>query len=336
MYSTFQYESADGTAIQGWTNDGEGPAIIVCNGLGVPPEAWPRLIDPGCGYRVYGFNHRGTFGSNKPTDPEAIRIDDHVADALALMDEVGVEEAIFVAWSYGVNVSFEIARRAPERVAGMVMCAGLPGGTAHSAFAPMMVPRPLRRPLGMALARAGEIFGPELGAFAKLLPKTKMTADVMRNTGLIMRSARSEDIIPWLDAFAQHDFSWYFHMFGPAVEHEAMDLAFVDPHCPVTVAAGGLDTLTSMLDIVEATRKIAHAQIHVLHGTHFIPLEFPDQVMSMIDGVLLRSRLASEQVVEARTAVIDIRTYDGQEFYEHLASPGGSHQHDDSAKDEAS
>ena len=32
------------------------------------------------------------------------------------------------------------------------------------------------------------------------------------------------------------------------------------------------------------------------------------------------SELANEQIVEERTAVVDIRTYDGQTYYEHQAS----------------
>lgn len=318
MYSTFEYQSEDGTIIEGWTNNGDGPVVVVCNGLGVPPEAWPRLLDPACGYQVFGYNHRGTFGSHRPSDPERIRIDDHVADAYILMNEMEIDKAILVAWSYGVNVSFELTKRYPERVAGLVMCAGVPGGTLDAAFAPLMVPKPLRKPLSIAVARTGEFLSPQINTVARILPKNHLTAEVMRHTGLIMPSAKAEDIVPWLESFGQHDFGWYFHMFPAAGEHEAIDPSFVD--VPITVAAGGLDTLTSMREVVAFAQQIEHAEIHVLHGTHFVPLEFPDEIMSMLDGVLLQSELADEQLVAERTAVIDIRTYDGQTFYEHQAT----------------
>ncbi len=318
MYSTFEFTSEDGTVLEGWTNNGTGPPILVCNGLGVPPEAWPRLLDPDCGYRVVGYNHRGTLGSAKPADPDRIRIDDHVADALAVLDHVGIDRALLVAWSYGVNVSFELTLRYPERVAGLVMCAGVPGGTLDSAFAPLLVPRQLRRPMSIAVAKTGELVGPQLNALARLIPVNRTTADVMRYTGMIMPSARSEDILPWLETFMKQDFSWYFHLFPPAGEHERMDPSFVE--VPVTVAAGGMDALTSMLDVVAFAKEIEHAEVHVLRGTHFLPLEFPDEIMAMIDGVLLRSDLASEQVVQERTSVIDIRTYNGQTYYEHQAT----------------
>ncbi len=145
-----------------------------------------------------------------------------------------------------------------------------------------------------------------------------MTAEIMRHTGMIMPSARAEDIVPWMEAFGKHDFGWYFHMFPAAGEHEPIDPSFVE--VPITVAAGGLDALTSMRDVVAFAEQIEHAEIHVLHGTHFIPLEFPDEIMAMLDGVLVRSELAEERIVEERTSVVDIRTYDGQTFYEHQAS----------------
>ncbi|MEI8083532.1 MAG: alpha/beta hydrolase [Actinomycetes bacterium] len=314
-YSTFRFSAEDGTSLLGWTNDGEGPAIIVCNGLGVPAEGWPRLLDPDCGYRVFGYNHRGSMGSDRPRDLDRIRIDDHVGDAFRLMDEVGVERAIFVAWSYGVNISFEVAKRAPERVAGLVMVCGVPGGTLDSAFAPLMVPRVLRRPLSLIASKTGELLAPEINLFARLLPKNDITAGIARHTGIIMPTAKHEDIIPWMAAFAEHDFAWYFRMFPPAGEHERIDPSFVT--VPTTVATGGLDTLTSMLDVVAFAKQIEHAEVHVLHGTHFLPLEYPDEIMTMIDGVLAKSDLVKEQVVDTREAIIDLRTVRGTQVFEH-------------------
>ena len=37
--------SADGTRLRAWTNDAEGPTVLLCNGLGTNPYAWPALLD---------------------------------------------------------------------------------------------------------------------------------------------------------------------------------------------------------------------------------------------------------------------------------------------------
>lgn len=287
MYRTFRFTSADGTSLLGWTNDGEGPTVLVLNGLAVPPEAWPRLLDPNCGYNVIGYNHRGTFGSDKPDDIERIRIDDHVDDAFALLDELGIDSALLIAWSYGVNISFEIARRDPARVAGMVMICGVPGGTFHSAFAPLMIPRPLRRPLSLGVAKLGEFLAPPINAVAKALPRHRVVAEMLRQSRIIMPTATNEDVLFWLDAFAKGDFKWYFQMFPPAGEHERIETDFLK--CPITVAAGSFDPLTSMLDVVAFAEQIEHAKIHVLLGTHFLPLEYPDQIMEMLNDVAAQS-----------------------------------------------
>ncbi len=306
MLSTFTFTSADGTEILGWTNNGTGPTVVICNGLGVPPEAWPRLLDEHCGYHVVGWNHRGGLGSGRPADPEAIRVEDHVADALALMEHCEVDRALLAAWSLGVNVSFEIAAEHPEKVAGMLMCAGVPGGTYDAAFANLLVPKPLRKQTGLMVSRAGQVIGKPLTALARTVPKGPAFAELLRHSGFMLPSAQTRDVVPWIRAFLEHDFEWYFRLMVAAADHEPMDPSFVE--CPITVVAGGFDVMTSMRDVVAFAEQIPHAEVHVLHATHFVPLEFADEVMAMLDGLLLRSDLAAPAEVVARAeASEDIR-----------------------------
>ena len=69
--------SDDGTRLRAWTNDPDGtvdgPTVVLCNGLGTSPWAWPALLDPDCGVRVVSWNHRGTGGSDRPADPQPRR-----------------------------------------------------------------------------------------------------------------------------------------------------------------------------------------------------------------------------------------------------------------------
>ena len=43
--------------------------------------------------------------------------------------------------------------------------------------------------------------------------------------------------------------------------------------------------MTSMRDVVAFAEKIPHAVTHVLHGTHMLPLEFPDEILQMVHDV---------------------------------------------------
>ena len=64
--------SADGTRLRAWTNDADGPTVLLCNGLGTNPYAWPALLRPDCGVRVISWNHRGVGGSARPADPDRV------------------------------------------------------------------------------------------------------------------------------------------------------------------------------------------------------------------------------------------------------------------------
>ena len=137
--------SDDGTRLRAWTNDPDGlidgPTVVLCNGLGTNAYTWPALLDPDCGVRVVSWNHRGTGGSDRPADPAHVGIDAFVEDALAVMDHFGIDRAVLMGWSMGVNTMFELALHHPERVSGLFAVAGVPGDTfAHHAGAAAPAP----------------------------------------------------------------------------------------------------------------------------------------------------------------------------------------------------
>src|SRR5207302_3208452 len=115
----FDYTSADGTRVVGWRNlaAADHLPVVISNGLGTPPTAWPTVVRNGGGFRVATWYYRGTGGGDRPADESRLAIEDHVADMLALMDNESIDQALIACWSRGVNVGFEFARAHPERVA---------------------------------------------------------------------------------------------------------------------------------------------------------------------------------------------------------------------------
>jgi len=51
---------SDGTDLMMWRNGGSGAPVVVSNGLGAPPDAWPGITDADSGFEVVGWSHRGT------------------------------------------------------------------------------------------------------------------------------------------------------------------------------------------------------------------------------------------------------------------------------------
>jgi pimeloyl-ACP methyl ester carboxylesterase len=165
--TTLDVPSSDGTVLRAWSNDGEGAPVLLCNGLGTIPEAWPGLTGADSGYRVVTWYHRGTFGSERPSDPARVKVEDHVEDAIAVMDAHGMERALVPAWSIGVNIAFELALRHPDRVAGVMAVAGVPGGTFATMGEPWRIPRRLRHPIASRVAKSGRSVGPALTWLAR-------------------------------------------------------------------------------------------------------------------------------------------------------------------------
>lgn len=285
----FEFTAGDGTTVVGWRNEGSGIPVVISNGLGTAPAAWPTIVRADSGFRVATWYYRGTAGGARPADPARIRIEDHVDDMHSLMDHEGIDRALVVCWSLGVNVGFEFAREHPDRVAGLMAVAGVPGGTFRAMFGPLRVPRRFRHDLGVAAARLGRRLGPQLSWLSMHVPLNRVTASVINHTGFVLPAARPERLIPALAEFRQHDFRWYFSLAVAAAEHEPMDLAFVT--VPVTLVAGRYDVLTSMHDMVEAASRIPHAELRLLPGSHFLPLEYPDELAAQLHRLARRTDL---------------------------------------------
>ena len=289
---TFDFRSADRTRVVGWRNldrPGDAVPVVIANGLGTAPAAWPTIIRIDSGFRVVTWYYRGTGGSDRPADDSRVRIEDHVADLLALMDHEGIDRALVACWSLGVNVGFEFARAHPDRVAGLMAVAGVPGGTFRAMFGILRVPRRFRHDLGVAAARLGQRIGPQLSWLATHVPLNRATATVINHSGFVLPAATPARLLPALAEFREHDFRWYFTLAVAAAEHEPMDLSFVG--APVTLVAGRYDVLTSMHDMVEAATQIPHAEVHVLPGSHFLPLEFPDELAGELRALAERAGL---------------------------------------------
>lgn len=288
MHQEFDLIACDGTRLTAWrTARTDGPRVLVCNGMGVPPEAWPRLLADDSEYAVAGWNQRGVLGSDRPADPARIQIEDHVADAVALMDALGWDDAVVVAWSLGVNVAFELAREHPRRVLGILSVAGVPGGTFDTILAPQFVPRQIRRPLGLGIVKAGRRVGRQLNWISAVVPKNRLFAEAFRHSGIMLPYAEVRDVQPWVQAFFSQDWEWYFELAIALEQHGRIDPSFVD--VPVTIVAGAIDALTSHADVMEYARLIPHAQVHSLPGSHCLPLEFPDRIMDMLRDLYVRA-----------------------------------------------
>jgi pimeloyl-ACP methyl ester carboxylesterase len=282
--------SDDGTRLRAWTNDPDGllpgPTVVLCNGLGTGPYAWPALLRPECGIRVVSWNHRGTGGSDRPADPQRVGIEEFVEDALSVMDHFGVAEGVLVGWSMGVNTMFELAVGHPERVAGLFAVAGVPGDTFATMLGPLRLPHVAARALTVGLSRVLRYGGRALTPITSRLPVGPRGVHVLTHTGFMLPVPDPELAAVAIAEFLTTPVDWYFHLALRTSRHARVSLRTI--RVPTEFVAATFDVLAGARDMKTAADRIPGATYVELRGSHFIQMEQPDRVHALLTDFLDR------------------------------------------------
>jgi len=282
--------SDDGTRLRAWTNDPhgtiDGPTVVLCNGLGTNPWTWPALLAADCGVRVVSWNHRGTGGSDRPADPTRVGIEEFVEDALSVMDHFGVDRAVLMGWSMGVNTMFELAVRNPERVTGLFAVAGVPGDTFSSMLGPLMLPRFAAKALTVNLTRVLKLGGKALTPVASRLPVGPKAIALISHSGFMFPLADPELAAVAVGEFLKTPVDWYLHLGLHTSRHARVSLR--DIAVPVAFVAGRFDILAGARHMATAAERLADATYVELRGSHFIQMEKPDEVHDLLLAFLAR------------------------------------------------
>jgi pimeloyl-ACP methyl ester carboxylesterase len=268
--------SGDGTRLQAWTNDADGPTVLLCNGLGANPYAWPALLRPDAGVRVISWNHRGVGGSARPTDPSRVDVAAFVEDAVAVLDDAGVRSCPVVGWSFGVNIAFELAVEHPDRVTGVFAVAGVPGGSFSSMGAPLLIPRFARRPLAVGLTTVLRRSAPVLTPVISRVSIGPTAANLLRYSGLMMPSADPAVVERTVGEFLTTPVDWYMHLGREAARHDPMCLHRLK--VPGVFVAGTFDMLASAADMRKEAKRIPGWRYVEIPGSHSLPMEHPSAV----------------------------------------------------------
>lgn len=291
--------SADGTRLRAWTNDAKGPTVLLSNGLGTNPQSWPALLSPDCGINIVSWNHRGVGGSARP-ESGRVDLDSYIEDAIAVMDDAGIESTVVAGWSHGVTVAFELAARFPDRVDGIVAVAGVPGDTFATMLAPFKVPPVVAKQLMGGLTRSAKIGGTVLHPFSRNIPWTVWTANILRYSRFVRPEADTDDLRALMKEFCQTDPGWYGHLATGVLKQRRISLSGI--RVPVTFIAGRYDILTGSRDMLTASQRIPGSRFRELEASHFIPIEFPHVVTHEILDVLARARKSRDTKVATTVA----------------------------------
>jgi poly(3-hydroxyoctanoate) depolymerase len=120
------YLSSDGARLR-YSVEGSGPPLLLTSGIGASLELAQPLRDALVGRSTIAWDAPGAGASSVPRRRPSLR---RVASyAVALLDELGLEQVDAMGVSWGGLVSQELARRHPSRVRRLVVAATGTGWT---------------------------------------------------------------------------------------------------------------------------------------------------------------------------------------------------------------
>jgi pimeloyl-ACP methyl ester carboxylesterase len=117
----------DGSWVYFEDDGGDGDAVVLHGGLldsvdlvrgSHVAQALQELPEE---FRLIYVDHRGLGRSDKPHEAKAYAMPLRAADAVAVLDELGIERAHFIGNSWGGRLGFGIGEHAPERVLSLVI-----------------------------------------------------------------------------------------------------------------------------------------------------------------------------------------------------------------------
>lgn len=110
-------------------SEGVGPPVLVYPGFTDPLEyAKDSVLVRGLtdDFRLIYADHRGQGRSDKPRDVASYALTTRVADAVGILDALGIDRAHYIGFSWGARLGFAIGEHAPNRVRSLVLCGNQP------------------------------------------------------------------------------------------------------------------------------------------------------------------------------------------------------------------
>ena len=252
-------------------DEGEGPPILLLHAGIADHRAWdamaPLLVD--AGYRAIRYDARSFGGSVTEDVPYSNR-----ADAIAVLDAVGVDRAVLVGNSRGGVIAIDTAVEYPDRVVAVVgVAAGLSGYEAPAT--------PEEEALFEEMERLESAEPPDPDAIADIDVRLWVDGPGQspdRVPSAIREAVRSMDRPNYLPG---HVDGQPIRLDPPAGERLA------ELRCPVLAVAGALDASESAHTARYLEANAPNARSVILPDVaHMIGMEAPDRLAALIQEFL--------------------------------------------------
>ncbi|MDQ2754247.1 MAG: alpha/beta hydrolase [Actinomycetota bacterium] len=240
---------------------GSGPPVLFSHGFLMDHEMFhPQVEALADEFRCITWDERG-FGSTPADGPFTYW--DSAADAMALLDHVGVDSAVLVGMSQGGFLSLRAALAEPRRVKALGLIdtqAGVEEEGSRPAFIAMRDEWTANGPANVQDVVAGLIIGPGV------------------------------DSAPWFEKWGRLDRQWLVHAHGCLMERDDITDRLGEITCPSIIFHGSDDAAIPMVGAESLRHGLGacEALVVVEGGSHAANLSHPDQVNGPLREFLRR------------------------------------------------
>jgi pimeloyl-ACP methyl ester carboxylesterase len=207
----------------------------------------------------------------------------HVDDLEDVLAATGIERAVHIGWSMGVQANFEYLKRHADRVAGLFVINGTYGRPFRTVLSSRFVERVIPVLLRMVKAQAELV-----GRATRALAGSDALIAAMKRFGMVSDTIDVEVFREVAAGFKSVDWRIYSDLVHQLGEHDAEDaLALV--HVPTAIVTGDRDILTPPFTAERIHRAIPGSRLTVIPGgTHYTPVEYPAILQDELRRLLAR------------------------------------------------
>jgi len=281
---TFNVQGIDGTNLKVY-QAGEGyHRWLLPPGLGTPVSCWKYLFEHFKeSMTIVTWDPRGCYGSDIPEHPERLSLENHVDDALSILEAVEWTEGTFVSggWSMGVEISLELYHRIPDRINALTLINGTYEHVLETAFNLPKAKNFLRGLLN-TMVLGSPVFSP----LSQHLLSQDWAVDILKNLRIV---TNNEDFFgEVMKDFAALEFGAYFEMILRLDEHSAKSI-LSEVTVPTLITAGTMDKMTPMSTAEYMNSQIASSELFLIpNGTHYTTIEYPEIVNLKLEDFFRR------------------------------------------------
>lgn len=271
---------------------GNGPTLVLCNGILCINNYWVYLMDyfkDRC--PILTWDYRGHGMSELPEDFNDCTVTHHAKDLKAVMDAAGVEKAVLLGFSMGVQAVFEFYRHWPEKVIALIPISGGVAKPFNLKVGSDILEKPLKH-LFSGLATIAPLLAPPLNLF--LISPLNMPVGWL--VGVDRHRAKKKDMLPYFYHIKDMNKAFGFKALEKMNEHSCEDV-LDDVNVPTLIIIGDHDGMTPPHHPPEVQKKIRGSELFVVpHGNHTAIIENPEAINFRID-LFLRDRLGFTEPV---------------------------------------